>query len=211
MLRVITTRRLAVAAVAAGILAGAAIGMADGPAVPAGPSTLESSSAEPVPADFPPTRPWRITDLGELQPAAPMSPEEVDPYRVTRYALDHGAIALTFDPETDVLSVLFPMGSDPPPPPETALNVSVRTAAFPSPAYDAAATDLTSFEWLPEVKGRYSYGISLDAATGLITVDTDAPTEVTDNVAARHPGIFRFRPSGGFRRLMDTTSAHRAR
>jgi hypothetical protein len=182
------------------MLAGAAIGMADGPTAPAGP-TLASSSAETPPADFPPTKPWRITDLGDIQPAEPMSPEEVDPYRVGRYALDNGAIAMTFDPETDVLSVLFPLGSDPPPPPETTLNVSVRTASFPSPVYDAAAMDLTSFEWSPGVKGTYSYGISLDAATGLITVDTDAPAEVTAVLDARHPGIFRFRSSTGFSRL----------
>ena len=208
MRRQVTTRRLAIAAVAAGMLAGAAIGMGDGPGAPAGPSTRGSSSAEPPPADCPPTKPWRITDgLQELQPAAPMSPAEVDPYTVTRYAIDNGAISLTFDPDTDVLSVLFPLGSDPPPPPETKLNVSVRTAAFPSPAYDAAAMDLTSFEWSPKVKGKYSYGISLDAATGLITVDTDAPAEVTDILDARHPGIFRFRPSTGVRRLVATGPA----
>lgn len=101
-------------------------------------------------------------------------------------------------------------GSDPPPPPETRLNVSVRTAAFPSPSYDAAASDLTSFEWPPDVSGKYSYGISLDAATGPITVDTDAPAEATDVLRVRHPGIFRFRPSAGFRRLMDVGPAPRA-
>jgi hypothetical protein len=77
----------------------------------------------------------------------------------------------------------------------------VRTASFSSPAYDAAAMDLTSFEWSPGVKGTYSYGIRLDAATGRITVDTDAPADVTAVLDARHPGIFRFRPSTGFSRL----------
>jgi hypothetical protein len=83
------------------------------------------------------------------------------------------------------------MGGDPPPPPATGLNVSVRTAAFPNAALDAAASDLTSLDWSSEARS-YGYGISLDAATGLIVVETDAPAEVTDIVAARHPGIFRF-------------------
>jgi hypothetical protein len=191
-------RRLAIAAIAAGMLTGAALGMADRPAAQAGPSlraasTEDGASTTTRPGDLPPTKPWRITaGLEELQPAKPMSRAEADSDRVTRYGLDNGAIAITFDPDTDVLSVLFPLGSTPPPPPRTKLNVSVRVAEFPSPAYDAAASDLTSFEWAPDLKGKYSYGISLDAATGLITVETDAPAEVTDIIAARHPGIFRF-------------------
>jgi hypothetical protein len=210
MRRLLTTRRLAIAVAGAGMLAGAAIGMADGPASPAGLSTMDASSdrqAAGSPADVPPpsagapTKPTRITDLSDYRPGPePASGAEIGPYRVTRYAAENGAIAVTFDPETDVLSVLFPLGAVPPPAPETDMNVSVRIAAFPTAAYDAAADDLRVFATSPD-GGRHTYGFGLDAASGLIVVDTDAPAEVTDVIEARHPGLFRFERGEGLRLL----------
>jgi hypothetical protein len=198
------------------MLAGAALGTADGPAAPMGLSTIEASSdrqaagppADATPKnDATPVKPTQITDLSDHQLGPePASGAEVGPYRVTKYALDNGAIAETFDPETGVLSVLFPLGSDPPPPPVTGLNVSVRTAALPNPAYDAAAEDLRALAMSPE-GGKYTYGFSIDAASGLIAVDTDAPAEATAALESRHPGIFRFTRGEGLRLLEDATPA----
>ncbi len=197
MQRTSLLRRLAVVAVGAGMLGGAALGMADGSTTPPARSTpaqpLTEASMNASPAGAPvASKPTAITDLSDhdLGPA-PTSGAEAGSYRVTEYAIENGAIAVTFDPETDVLSVLFPIGSEPPPPPETGMNVAVRIAAVPTTAYDAAAEDLRAFATSPE-GGKHAYGFGLDAASGRITVDTDAPPEATAALEARHPGIFRF-------------------
>jgi hypothetical protein len=209
MNRPLIIRRLAIAVAGVGMLAGAALGMAEGPTTPPSRVALpqDASPGGHTHGDAAASKVARITaGFEELRPAKPMSPEEIDPYRVTRYALDNGAIAETFDPETGVLSVLFPLGSDPPPPPVTGLNVSVRTAALPNPAYDAAAEDLRALAMSPE-GGKYTYGFSIDAASGLIAVDTDAPAEATAALESRHPGIFRFTRGEGLRLLEDATPA----
>jgi hypothetical protein len=133
-----------------------------------------------------------LTDLGPVELLAPpTSPAEAPQVALTRYAIENGALSHTFDPETGVHSILFPMGSHPEPP-RTELPVRIVIARYARAEYDAVVAAVAARDWAPGAD-RYVYGISIDAAAGVVAVDTTAPATITAALEARYPGILRLR------------------
>lgn len=170
-------RRLAIGVIAAAALLAPATGAAP---EPAGPTATAGERAAA-----------RLTDLTSIRLGEALTPREAELNAVFRHARAHGAIAGTFDPETGVLSYLFPPGSTPPRPPDAPVPVRYVVAKHRTALLDEVVEAVMTHATSPGGDG-YSFGISIDAATGVVAVDTTAPAWVTDPSEARYPGVVRF-------------------
>jgi hypothetical protein len=133
----------------------------------------------------------RLTDLTTTHLGEPLTPREAELAVVFRHAVAHGAIACTFDPGTGVVSYLFPPGSTPPRPPDAPVPVRYVVGKHRTALLDEVVAAVMTHATSPGGDG-YSYGISIDAAAGVVAVDTTAPPWVTDVLAARYPAGLRF-------------------
>ena len=115
---------------------------------------------------------------------------------LTRWALDHGALAQTYDPESGVNWILMPANGPAQAPEWAPGDVQITVASTDKQVYDAAedaVLDLATSE-----RGKpYGFSLRIDAESGRLVVDTDAPADVTANLTDRFGDAIAFKQASG--------------
>lgn len=146
-----------------------------------------------------PDRPPKLTDLDAESIADPLPgapAREVAQTHLGRWAITSGALALTFDPESGTHWILMPAGSTAQVPTWAPAVTRITVARHDIETYNAAEDAVRAMA-TAEPGRTYSFALEIDAESGRLAVDTNAPEELTAPLVDRFGDAIVFRPSAG--------------
>lgn len=140
-----------------------------------------------------------LTDLDARTIADASQPgptNEATLVELTRWALDHGALAQTYDPESGVNWILMPAAGPTQVPSWAPGDARITVARADKQAYDVAESAILDLA-TSERGTPYGFSLRIDAKSGQLVVDTDAPAAVTANLTDRFGDVIAFKPTSG--------------